>query len=256
MSTSNLIQPICSNCNFIISFGPVWLTASGKNYCGRCQLKSHEKYTRNKIYEGLLRVSKHEFQCKNEIQGCKERFISKRMKNHEAICKYSKYECPAESDQWEGKFEEIEEHFKIQHQELIIQNPMNQKPDLTTDFEKKFFLVWKGFFFVVQQSYDTIGQKLKHNVLLIGAEEIATLFRYNVVFSMKKNNNEKREVMKNKPVQLYKKGEMDDADCIDNSIEILEEELDKYENLEFSLRYEILIFLYLLPTAYYNRDVM
>lgn len=230
-------EELCSKCENIVSFGPVWLNMNGQNICGRCKVPQGENYIRNLVYEALLNIDAYNFPCKNENYGCEVKNISELMKDHEDHCQFTPYECfmKIEGCGWNGLLTEIEQHFDEKHKGDIIQNSLTKKPDIKNDeFEKRYLLKFNGFLFLIRQKFDVIKEELTHNVALIYREDIAELFRHKLMFYV---GNDK--ITKNTQIQLYQPNKMGQEYYIHNLVHNLEEGLGKYEQLDFDLRYSI-----------------
>lgn len=218
----------CSICKNIISFGPVWSNGENENICGRCEKNKNGNFIRNKIYEEIaLNVI---FPCKNEKFGCSVKGKSEFIKNHEAHCQLLSLICPAIKEcAWEGHLNEIKNHFKEMHPDLIVEHPFEQLPDIRDNFERNLYFTFKDFHFTIHQKYIYLQSKLLYSVVILDSPEVADMFRYTL-----KLYDDSKILLKTRPVKSFKDSIKEDG--IIHYSNNLEEEFGDFQNINFHLR--------------------
>lgn len=234
--TLDIIDSLCcSFCNKYLSCPPILSDINGKNVCGRCSqvFKPDGHYIRNTIYENLASLVL--FPCKNRSSGCPAKLTMKTCKLHESKCKYTTLSCPTQMVDgnclWIGGYDNIEEHFKANHPELIITLPFCTKPDINLSYQSVYLFKLVEFLFLMQVKCNSHAGRFWHNVLYMGQAEIANLFEFTITI-----RKGKCCFIKNNPVATYNKLKMIETDGIVHILNFLVTDIGKYEDLDFELR--------------------
>lgn len=225
----------CYYCSCILSCGPILLSTTGKNVCGRCrEPKKHEEtFSRNTMYEEL--ASSFLFPCQFNKDGCQELLKMEAVKKHEETCEYNFRRCPTSSLEnrcsWNGNMEEIETHYKEKHSNLIVDHPYKVKPNIT-----KSYMVFRafnafGYFFILQEKCDKLQARFWFNVVFIGPQKLAELFKYE--YTLKKGNN---RIFKKQNVQSNYLFIMHEEDSVVQHIKSIFLELGPYDETDLNIR--------------------
>lgn len=242
MDLDTLNKLLCSNCGYVISYGPIHITTTGRQFCGRCSIprqETEEKFVRNNTFETLAKNLN--FPCRNKERGCTVELNPEVLQNHESMCPYSLHGCPKNTldnqCDWVGRLEEIEEHYKEKHKELIVSHPYTEKPTIKKNYIKYMIFTYLNFVFLLQQKCSIRENVLWYNVLFLGPPHLAKLFSFTVKMSRGRDF-----IVKNNPVQPFGRFYMAETDCVKQRINNIFQELGDYGDIEFSLRYVFIKF--------------
>lgn len=232
VSQDKIKKLLCSHCKNIISFGPVYLSTSGRNFCGRCKIPTdsqEEKFIKNTLLEEL--IEDINFPCKNTKEGCQISLNAEGMKIHETFCVLNKFDCPhknLENCQWVGLLQNIEEHYKERHSNLLVSYPYTERPDITKDSLNYMIFKCGNFCFLFRNKCDTSQDALWYNVVLLAPTYLADLFTYTVKFA----SSEETQI-KSRKVKPY--NQLNDLEGTQIRFGVINE-LGDYNQVNFSLR--------------------
>lgn len=170
----------CSSCGDLISLGPVTKTPLGYQ-CGRCPNEHGEK---NFLYETLARG--YLFPCKYRNSGCNSWLpFGIKMKTHEVSCDRKPYVCPIvplERCDWQGKFDEIEEHFKKAHNEFLLED-LKVEVNLqgTTENRYAYFFNKKSLFLIDLIHYEGKGLSVELMKVLTDEKDVTFGDKYEII---------------------------------------------------------------------------
>lgn len=176
----------CSSCSHLISVGPVTKTSSGYQ-CGRCPGDNGEK---NFLYETLARGFL--FPCKYKNVGCDVWLpFGIKMKAHEISCGRKPYICPTvplEQCEWQGQFEEIEEHFRNSHGELVLEE-LKVEVNLKGKTENRYvyFCEGRALFLVDLIYYEGKGLSVELMRVLTDEKDVTFGDKYEIVLNSHHN---------------------------------------------------------------------
>lgn len=233
---SELLRKLkCDNCGGILSCYPILISTKGKNMCGRCKVseKAEEIFTRNIIYEEF--ASGFLFPCQYQEKGCIEMLKMNAVKKHEETCKYNTHRCPTAALQnnctWNGPLEDIENHYKNSHLELIVQHPYEQRPNIKQSYIKYTAFNEFGHFFILQEKCDVRNSKFYFSVVCVGPPYLAELFEFTCKLGKGKDCISKtRQVQYNPLFIMHEKG------CVSQKINNIFQELGDYDQIDLHLR--------------------
>ncbi|XP_074029290.1 uncharacterized protein [Leptinotarsa decemlineata] len=169
----------CSRCKEYLSVGPVTILAD-KPLCGRCpDPKAVPADFYNKLAQYMY------FPCINNQFGCNAMLAWGSAEAHEKICKFVSVVCPALTCQKKVIKEDIVDHFKNDHEELLVARGEFEAP---SGYREKNSLVnklmvWGNQVFILKINFSSAScffsvsnwdylntRKLKYNILLEDAD--------------------------------------------------------------------------------------
>lgn len=226
---------LCDFCGLYLSSEPVLINDKGQNMCGRCSTSAERDLSNlhnNHVYENLATLVY--FPCKNYSSGCSTKLKLSNSITHEETCRYNTHTCPVYLEVrcvWVGKVNEIENHFKEAHAELITENPYKIKPDIRRTYKEIVLFNDFNYTFLLKIWSDTGIGKFWHSVVVLSQPEIAKLFEYCVKIGKDKSYNIKSKPVKSFGTKIY------EDESIAHTISYLQTDLGVYEDLNFELRY-------------------
>lgn len=231
----------CCSCKNYLSVFPIMMNIFGDNICGRCYeiLSANQEpgvFLRNSAYEEL--ASSCIFPCRYQINGCPYQINGEMMSAHEHQCSFTNKlsQCPViinnNQCRWSGKLQQLENHFKSDHEALIVNHPFQEKPNISRNNQEHFLMNCFGYLFLLQIATDIFSDEIVYDVLFLGESELLGLFTFKVLIS----NNE-NSLSKTGAVSTFSK---ERSDGIDTGIKIYISSLLKdfggLQNFDVSVR--------------------
>lgn len=229
LKNTSLAKLNCKKCQAYLSCGPIRITTTGENICGRCNLTLEEQCitTRNTAYEEL--AAEILFPCRYRHQGCNKKFQWNAAPEHEEQCDYRVYDCPvlpAGACLWKGTNSQLLDHYKREHADLVLQHPYKLYPDLHHEGEEHFLMPVYGFLFLVQIKLQPSAGKLMCCVRYLGNNAFVSNFQFTLEI-----RNYHAVMKKTKAVTGRNKLVMNRCNSIEVSLKTIFDFMDKTENI-------------------------
>ncbi|XP_056637059.1 uncharacterized protein LOC130445460 [Diorhabda sublineata] len=226
LQLKNLPHLLCATCQKILSQFPIYCYKGGST-CGRCPYP--ENGIHNEAYEILAKNIK--FPCCNKENGCKITLYPRDVAQHEKICTFKKYNCPAITTppcSWKGFVEKLLNHFETKHK-MLIQNEEFFEIDFVNNHNVNYLFPYSEELYLVNRTTDSKKHMFFCTVSCIGNDN----FERNASFKIILENGNKstmHEIVEkiNNTVQINKEvinSILNDPLIILAKIEIFEEEI-------------------------------
>lgn len=178
----------CAECNEYLSYPPIYqstLAMKANNICGRAHKINEQNWIRNTAYESI--AAAFFFPCIYKEEGCTEEYGLEEMKTHEENCMYRKITC-ADFCDWEGKYNELFNHYIEEHDNYLVQNPHTIMFDLKKSFSYKYLMKIDDKQFFINFDFVKSENKIHHNVKFLGDFHLESCFKYHLKATNENNS--------------------------------------------------------------------